>query len=593
MGGGALSKRTLVVGSIVVVLYLAWLGWKDLLTGSLFPSTELAPVGETTGAAGGAVHVAAPWPSSSSPREHSKPQTPAAAAASEMGTAPGASATLLAESERALAAGLSAGGPLAARRPEAPRGNVPDTGNLSPPDPEEAQDKPRSRLALGGWVLDRDGNAVAGIPVGARLRRLLASLDAGSMAGPPSEQRADTDAAGRFTFQDLPDGEYELRTDQTELYEKTTAVVRAGVDSAVLVVESRSGRTLFVHGIVESTRGGPLAGVRIDVAGQPALATASDEAGRYGLRVPASERLREAALRFVRSGYREVRLPVGSGEAADVVRDVRLEPAGELASVSGVLTGDDGPPVVRASVQLYSEERGRRYQAVSDADGRFLLAGVEESDDYRLWVHPARGYRDYIRDGVEVRGRGPALDLKLESLGMASLRGSMVDPEGRPLPGFTLWLRTAYGASGSTAVMGDAQGRFATGDLPEGPVALETRAAPQLGVTGITLTSGTPREVVIPLDVGSYRVEGTLRAENGAPVGGARVSLHWLRADGGLGSRSFRETTSDVTGYFLFTQLGAGVHTLSATAAGFRSVRLDQPVGPGVPPIEIKLAASP
>jgi len=588
------SARTLAVtASVGVVLYLGWLGWKDLLTDSLLPSTELALVAETTDADAGAAVATAPSPNSSSAREHSGPLTSAAAAASEKGMAPAASATPPAEPEQALSAGPVAGAPHAVRSSEARPASVPDPRDRPTADPEEARDKPRSKLALGGWVLDRDGNAASGVPVEARLRRLFASLDAGSMAGAPSEQRVYTDAAGRFAFQDVPDGEYELRTERTELYEKATAVVRAGADSAVLVVETRSRRTFFVHGIVESARGGPLAGVRIDVAGQPALATVSDEIGRYGLRVPVSEPPRDVALRFVRNGYREVRMPVGGGDAADVVQDVRLEPAGQLASVSGVLTGDDGPPVVRASVQLYSEERGRRYQAVSDPGGRFLLAGVEESDDYRLWVHPARGYRDHIRDGVEVRGQGPVLDVKLESLGTATLRGSMVDPEGRPVPGFTLWLRTAYGASGSTAVTGDAQGRFATGDLPEGPVALETRAAPQLGVTGISLASGTPREVVIPLDVGSYRVEGTLRAENGAPVGGARVSLHWSRADGGLGSRSLRETTSDATGYFLFTQLGAGVHTLSATATGFRSIRLDQPVGPATPPIEIKLAASP
>jgi hypothetical protein len=98
--------------------------------------------------------------------------------------------------------------------------------------------------------------------------------------------------------------------------------------------------------------------------------------------------------------------------------------------------------------------------------------------------------------------------------------------------------------------------------------------------------------VAIPLDVGGYRIEGTVRAENGAPVGGARVALFWSRADGGVASRSVRETASDANGNFLFTQLGAGVHALSATASGYRSARVDQPVGPGTQPVEIRLAAS-
>ena len=51
------------------------------------------------------------------------------------------------------------------------------------------------------------------------------------------EPRFVTDGGGRFAFEQLPDGEYELRTDRTELYEKAMAVVRAGLDSAVIVVE--------------------------------------------------------------------------------------------------------------------------------------------------------------------------------------------------------------------------------------------------------------------------------------------------------------------------------------------------------------------
>lgn len=591
-----MSKRTLGAGvSTLLVLYLAWLGWKDLLTGSLIPA-EPAVVEEAAATGGGDGSIAHA-PAATSAEGDAPPRTPAASPADEKATVGLASA--IHSTEPAPAPELStvpqAGAAPTARPPEARPASVPDERDPAPSDPDEARDKPRSTLALGGWVLDRDGHAAAGVPVEARLRRLFAGLDAGAEAVVGTERRSETDGAGRFAFPDLPDGDYELRTVPTELYEKATAVVRAGADSVVLVVDARSRRSVFVHGVVESARGGPLEGVRVEVVGRPRLAVLSDGTGAYGLKVPVGSRGEEAALRFARSGYRERRLTVGGGEAAadDVVQNLRLDPTGELATVSGRLSGDDGAPVSGASVQLHSAGRGRRFQAVSDAGGRFRLAGVEESDDYRLWVHPARGYRDHTRDGVEVRGPGVVVDVTLESLGTARLRGSMVDPEGRALPGFTLWLRPAYGASGPTAVTGDAQGRFATGELSEGPIALETRAAPQIAVTGISLAAGTPSDVVIPLDVGGYRLEGTLRAEGGAPVGGSRVSLHWSRAGGGLASRSFRETTSDASGYFLFTQLGGGVHTLSATAAGFRSVRVDQPVGPALAPVEIQLTASP
>jgi len=470
--------------------------------------------------------------------------------------------------------------------------------DASPPasEPDGARDKLRSELTLGGSVLDRDGNGVPGLPIQALPRRLFVALDDSSGTVPMLEQRATTDAAGHFSFVQLLDGEYELRIDETELFEKATAVVRAGVDSAVLVVATKTERVLSVHGVVESTRGGPLKGVRVEVAGQPRRAAITDGSGAYGLRLPVSTRLQNAALRFMRDGYREQRLPVGvdeAREANDVVRDVRLEPVGVLAAVSGRVTGNDGPAVSRASVQLYSARRGRRYQTVSDAAGQFVLAGVEESDDYRVWVHAEGGYRDRVQEGMAVDGQGTTLDVVLESMGTASLRGSMVDPEGRPLPGFTLWLRSAYGGSRSLAMTGDSQGRFAVGQLPEGPVALETRASPQMTVAGISLAAGAPREVVLALDVGPHALEGFVLRGSGTPVGGARVSLQWTRDDGGFSSRSFRETLSDTGGHFLFTQLGWGAHTLSVTAAGFRSVRVEQPVASGTPAMEIKLSPGP
>jgi protocatechuate 3,4-dioxygenase beta subunit len=591
------SARTLAVSTAILgVLYLGWLGWKDVLIPPPFMVTEAGRPGHPI-PPGGAVDAAPPAgrvsassgiaPALRPPSGNAVPEADPADA--NAAASPGRLAPVhTPEIERA---GSDVSRSSGTRPPGAP-----DPGAAPPKDAEKERDRPRSRLALGGWVLDRDGHGVDGLPVQARPRRLFASLDE-SAAVSVAEHRAVTDAGGRFAFEPVADGDYELRTDETELYERATVLVRAGADSAVLVVEAKAGRSLFVHGAVESTRGGPLAGVRVDVIGQPRLATVSDDTGSYGLRLPVSARLQEAALRFVRKGYRELRLPIGAGEtpdAADVVRDARLEPTGVLASVSGLVAGDNGRPVSRASVQLYSAGRGRRYQSVSDTSGRFVLAGVEESDDYRLWVHPQAGYRDYVRESVEVSGQGATLEVTVEALGSASLRGTMIDPEGRFLPGFTLSLRSAYGSGGvPIAITGDAQGAFALRDLPEGPVALETRAAPQLAVTGISLAPGVEREVLLPLDVGSYRLEGSLRAENGAPVGGARVSLYWTRDGGGVASRSFRETVADAAGSFVFTQLGAGIHTLSVTAAGFRSARVEQPVGSGTPPVEIKLSSNP
>ena len=74
---------------------------------------------------------------------------------------------------------------------------------------------------------------------------------------------------------------------------------------------------------------------------------------------------------------------------------------------------------------------------------------------------------------------------------------------------------------------------------------------------------------------------------DGAPASGVRVSLEWSGASGGVTSRSSRETITNSDGTFVFTQVGGGVHIVSATLAGAGSVRVEQPVGAGTEPVQI------
>ena len=593
-----MSARTLAGTALgVAYLYLAWLGWKDVLV-------PPQPPGAESEAFVHAAHDDVPVAADARP-ERDDLRARVSAADVRFAAQPAAGETAPGEALSAYSpsrSSLTLAQPFPPAESSAPRSfdarlRAPaDTGSHAPPaeSEEETKDEPRSGLGLGGWVLDRDGNAVAGLAVEALPRRLAGA--GASEAASLAELQVVTDGTGRFAFERVPDGEYEVRTGESEIYTRAVAALRAGEDSAVLVVESRSGRTLHVHGVVASARGGPLKDVRVEVLGRPASGALSDDSGAYAVRLPvAAPDKKEVALRFVRAGYREQRVPIAAAEAAagDVVRDVSLEPAGASAPVTGVVTGSDGPPVARASLQLTSNRLARRYQAQSDAEGRFAFAGVEESDDYRLWVRAAEGYRDHVREGVEVGPQGATLNVVVQSAGRGILRGAMVDSEARPVPAFTLWLRPDSGGDGPIAVTGDGQGRFEAPNIPEGAVTLQTRSAPQLTVTGVRVAAGPPREVRIPLSVGPHRVEGSVRDERGAPVGGARVSLLGLRTEGGIESRSLRETRSDARGSFVLTQLGSGAHTLSVTSDGTRGVRTEVQVGPGTPPLSIELVAIP
>jgi hypothetical protein len=155
-----------------------------------------------------------------------------------------------------------------------------------------------------------------------------------------------------------------------------------------------------------------------------------------------------------------------------------------------------------------------------------------------------------------------------------------------------MWLTSAFGGGPrSLAITTDAQGRFVVPDLPEGAAALQTRAAPVLSVTGIEVSAsaGAATDVTVVVDVGPHRLDGRLVTATGAPAAAARVALEWSDSRGGITSRSTRETTTDADGAFVFTQLGGGVHIVSASLAGAGNVRLERAIGAGTQPVQMTL----
>jgi 5-hydroxyisourate hydrolase-like protein (transthyretin family) len=448
------------------------------------------------------------------------------------------------------------------------------------------EDRPRRR-GIGGAALEKSGAPAAGLTVSLKARQVFNGASAAS-----SVLQTTTDGRGSFAFGDVPDGEYEIRSEQNDRYQSAATLVRAGTDSAVLVVEPAPESSVSIRGVVDSANGGPLAGVRIEVIGQ-SIATATDARGAYALRVPAGARLEQTTLRFRRTGYRDRRWTMADGlrpNDHEVIGNVQLEPDAAGVPVNGVVSSTNGAPVARAQVQLDSAARARSYRAVTDGAGRFTLAEVEAGADYRLWVRPQSGFKDGVLENVLVDAGVQPLEVQLTPIGVATLTGRMVTPDGATVPGFTMLLTTAYGSGPrSLPVTSDGQGRFVAKDLPEGPVTLQTRAAPALSVSGIEVSASGPAaaDLTVVVDVGAHRLEGRLLTSAGVPAAGVRVSLEWSGSSGRVTSRSWRETITDSDGTFVFTQVGGGVHIVSATLAGAGSVRLEQSIGAGTQPLQI------
>jgi len=74
-------------------------------------------------------------------------------------------------------------------------------------------------------------------------------------------------------------------------------------------------------------------------------------------------------------------------------------------------------------------------------------------------------------------------------------------------------------------------------------------------------------------------------------VAGAEVTLFWSDEEQGVTSRSRRQTVADGGGYFIFTELGPGPHTIVVSARGYQSVRREAVPGEGIV-IELQETAS-
>lgn len=432
-------------------------------------------------------------------------------------------------------------------------------------------------LAISGRVLDASGAPLAGIEVVA-IRHLVRPGEDSLLPLDQTSQSASSGADGGFVIAGLEDGEYDVRTAATERYPSVGRVVRAGAESVDLFV--RESLDVRVFGRVSDAEGRPLAKVGIIPLGQSARAVESLEDGSYELLLAVTEPDRIYTIRYLREGFREARrevdrLPATTSDEEPARRiDVELEPLGETVAVLGTVRTTGGEPVEGEVVNLHSQALGVRYEAASAADGSFELSGVQVGEDYRLWIHPRGPFQDVAKHPLAITAEGLDLQIELPSLGTGRLSGRMVDPEGKPLGGYSLWLRSTRASARSLEVISGPDGNFVVDDAPEGRLVLETRSLPRIVISGISLEPGERKDVALVIDRGEHELRGRVADEQGRPIAGAGVYLAWTHQEGGVRSSSTHRTLSDADGLFRFTQLGAGEHRLSASAAGYRSVQL-------------------
>ncbi len=466
--------------------------------------------------------------------------------------------------------------------------------NLQDKPPTAADDQPNNqqspRLAISGRVLDDMGEPIPGIELTLTPVRLFDDFEEAAISLGSHEQFTLTDFHGLYTFGNLADGEYRIRSMTTGYYAPGQITVRAGLSSADLVLATE--QELRIQGVVASTDGVRLAGVQVTPILPLARSVITDERGQYQFHLALAATRGSYSVRFRQAGYREkfVRVLETDWIGQDTIWvDASLEAVGTTGVVEGSVRNSAGLPLTGEVVQLYSPRLRHRYHAATDQTGKFSIRDVEAAQDYRLSIRPSGAYHDYEERNLPITAEGLRLDLVLEELSVGRLAGHMVDIDGNPIPRFSLQLRSETATNQWLRVTGDDQGYFVVNDVPAGVLNLRTFSSPSLNINGIDLPAGEERQLPLVLDWGTHDINGWVEDSTGQPIPMARITVSWTHQDNGVRSWSSRQTVADAQGHFRVNQLGPGQHTVHINSPGFDQARLDHDVTVQGPELVVRL----
>lgn len=227
-----------------------------------------------------------------------------------------------------------------------------------------------------------------------------------------------TDAQGRFTWKEAPEGEITLAVHADGYEWQGEWKVRAGQDN----VFTLKGKPLLVTGrVVDAATGAPIAKFRV-VPGMfyGPMATpqwmswraVSGKDGAFQIRLSAQEQVSRYQIRIEAAGYKPGKSSEFTAEQADQPLEISLQ-VGQGAS--GVVIGVDGQPVVGAQVGIgtssaaamvydgHLQRHGPGGLATSGEGGKFTLE--PEDDEYSVIAVHDSGIGQVSRKEFESSGQ--------------------------------------------------------------------------------------------------------------------------------------------------------------------------------------------
>ncbi|MEM7137290.1 MAG: carboxypeptidase-like regulatory domain-containing protein [Myxococcota bacterium] len=440
---------------------------------------------------------------------------------------------------------------------------------------------PQGSATISGRVYGDDGRPLDGAEV---------SL-AGSGFWPPKSVLSDDE--GRFSWQRLPAGVYELRASRGNLASPPVeGILLDPGASRVFGLRLAPGWSLF-GSVTDASTGRALPEARVHVAGgllgAYARTATTDSDGKFSIRgvVGDPQTVYVEVDGYVPSG------PLRATKDAPNV-DIRL---GRGATLTGVVVDTRGDPMQGAVVRAFGGGRERATlaggndslgvtagpvppisssgvrqlalaeQATTDVNGRFQLDELAAGTYSALAVYP--GYAPRESEPIRLDPGTVVNDLRIVLSRGFELRGRVIDARGRGLAGIPVELRVPTERLPRMSVSGD-DGRFAflavRGEVEVAALPYDLQPASESTVVD---DGNTEVELVLSSELRTLR--GRVVDERGDGIEGALVSATSVAAGGSVQ----RSGKSGADGTFVVPALPDPPYRLRIEHTGYSDARVD------------------
>lgn len=441
-----------------------------------------------------------------------------------------------------------------------------------------------SGYQIGGSVRDEAGNPLQGATVTVRMAQVLNFLETEDQLAEEADlgrlRTTTTNEDGGFAFEFLAEGIYQLEASLEDFATGVENAVTCMGDEKMQVRDLVLGTEHRLAGVVRDEEGNPVPGALVAAARtrpRPILQkeTVADENGAFELRALPQGGY---GISVIAEGFASARMSHVQSNRTDLEFVMRRK-----AGVTGRVTRPDGSPVTAYSLELFRVNQGTAQYGVTNRtinvqhpDGVYLFPDLDRGS-YVLLVR-ADGFSPTYTGGFYVeRQLVSGQDVQVQAGGI--LRGTVLGPDDRPLPGATVTLRGRdYNVWQQHSLFGgavgdpnnvpkatartNAKGEFELRDAFPGDHQLEVQH-PSFLTLYVGVYVQTDRVTMagdIIMRPGSS-IEGVVNQRAGGPAAGASVYLTLKDQNAGFFNK---KTIADARGRFRFDGLQPGTYEVAA-----------------------------